>query len=165
MLYRINLSWAGFELTTLVVPEILVNWYILKTGLNFTISTNIWLNPKMIDLIWFLVFNANFSYIMATSFSGGSSRSTWREPPTMGKQLVSFITCDCESSAPFFVNPRKTEKTWINVKLALSRFGYSLRQFVSFLLFHFQVWYLSLPFKLLRVKHHWNIQRFPNTYQ
>jgi hypothetical protein len=37
---------------------------------------------------------------MATSFSGGRSR---REPPTMGKQLVSFIICDCESSAPFFV--------------------------------------------------------------
>ena len=36
---------------------------------------------------------------MATSFSDGRSR---REPPTMGKQLVSFITCGCESSAPFF---------------------------------------------------------------
>jgi hypothetical protein len=33
-----------------------------------------------------------FNYIMATSFSGGGSRSTWREPPTMGKQLVNFIT-------------------------------------------------------------------------
>jgi hypothetical protein len=30
---------------------------------------------------------------MATSFSGGRSRNPWREPPTMGKQLVSFITC------------------------------------------------------------------------
>jgi hypothetical protein len=40
---------------------------------------------------------------MATSFSGGGSRSTWREPPTMGKQLENFITCGCESSAPFFV--------------------------------------------------------------
>jgi len=40
---------------------------------------------------------------MATSFSGGGSRSTRREPPTMGKQLVNFITCGCESSAPFFV--------------------------------------------------------------
>ena len=37
---------------------------------------------------------------MATSFSGGGSRS---EPPTMDKQLVNFITCGCESSAPFFV--------------------------------------------------------------
>ena len=26
-----------------------------------------------------------------------------REPPTMGKQLVNFITCSCESNAPFFV--------------------------------------------------------------
>jgi hypothetical protein len=40
---------------------------------------------------------------MATSFSGGGSRSTQREPPIMGKQLVNFITCGCESSAPFFV--------------------------------------------------------------
>jgi hypothetical protein len=28
---------------------------------------------------------------------------TRREPLTMGKQLVNFITCDCESSAPYFV--------------------------------------------------------------
>jgi hypothetical protein len=40
---------------------------------------------------------------MATSFSGGRSRSTRREPPTMGKQLVNLITCGYESSAPFFV--------------------------------------------------------------
>jgi hypothetical protein len=46
-------------------------------------------------------FQQYFSYIMATSFSGGRSRSTRREPPTMGKQLVNFITCGCESSAPF----------------------------------------------------------------
>ena len=48
-------------------------------------------------------FQQYFSYIMATSFSGGRSWSTRREPPTMGKQLVNFITCDCKSSAPFFV--------------------------------------------------------------
>jgi len=29
-------------------------------------------------------------------FDGGGSRSTRREPPTMGKQLVNFITCGCE---------------------------------------------------------------------
>jgi hypothetical protein len=39
---------------------------------------------------------------MAISFSGGGSRSTRREPPTMGKQLVNFITCGCKLSAPFF---------------------------------------------------------------
>jgi hypothetical protein len=37
-------------------------------------------------------FQQYFSYIMATSFSGGRSRSTRREPPTMRKQLVNFIT-------------------------------------------------------------------------
>ena len=39
--------------------------------------------------------------MMATSFSGGGRRSTRREPPTMGKQLVIFIACDSESSVPF----------------------------------------------------------------
>jgi hypothetical protein len=43
-----------------------------------------------------------FTYIMATIFSGGRSRRTRREPPMMGKQLVNFITCGCESSAPFY---------------------------------------------------------------
>jgi len=41
---------------------------------------------------------------MATSVSGGESRSTRREPSTMGKQLVNCITCGCESSASFFVS-------------------------------------------------------------
>jgi hypothetical protein len=41
------------------------------------------------------------SYIMATSFSGGRSQSTWREPPTRGKQLVNFITCGSESKNAF----------------------------------------------------------------
>ena len=36
-------------------------------------------------------------------FSGGRSRRTWREPSTMGMQLVNIITCGCESSAPFLV--------------------------------------------------------------
>jgi hypothetical protein len=40
---------------------------------------------------------------METSFSNGGSWSTRRESPTMGKQLVNFVTCGCESSAPFFV--------------------------------------------------------------
>ena len=48
---------------------------------------------------------------MATRFSGGGSRSTRREPPTMGKQLVSFITCDRESSAPFFCNLQSRAQT------------------------------------------------------
>ena len=56
-------------------------------------------------MIWFdfCHFQQYFSYIMATIFSGGRSRSTQREPPTMGKQRINFITCGCESSAPFFV--------------------------------------------------------------
>jgi hypothetical protein len=60
---------------------------------------------------------------MTTSFSGGRSRSTRREPPTMDKQLVNFITCGCESqsSAPFFViykarrKPRGTR--WLRLQI------------------------------------------------
>ena len=44
---------------------------------------------------------------MATSFSGGRSRSTRREPPIMGKHLVNFITCGCELNAPFLAHLAK----------------------------------------------------------
>ena len=70
-------------------------------------------NPTRIDwLIDFLVFNATFSNISAISwrpvFSGGRNG---REPPTMGKQLVNFITCGCESSATFFCNLQSRVRT------------------------------------------------------
>ena len=50
---------------------------------------------------------------MATSCSGGGSRSIRRDPPTMGKQLVNIITCGCESSAPFFVIYKFTDLIYI----------------------------------------------------
>jgi hypothetical protein len=43
----------------------------------------------------------SFSHRYPHSFSGGRSWSTRREPPIMGKQLENFITCGCESNAPF----------------------------------------------------------------
>ena len=64
-------------------------------------------NYSILYLIdWFLLLNATFSNISAISWrpvlvTGGRSRSTRREPSTMSKQLVDFITCFCESSAPF----------------------------------------------------------------
>ena len=75
------------------------------------------LSTGLIDLIYCALrhFQQYFSYIMATSFSDGSSRRTPREPPTMGKQLVSFITCGCESSAPFleiYKAGRKPTPSW-----------------------------------------------------
>ena len=77
------------------------------------------LSHNVVDLAligWLiLVFNATFRNIMATSFSGGRSRSTRRESPTMGKQLVNFITCGCELSAPFFVISR----AWTHVVLVI----------------------------------------------
>jgi hypothetical protein len=48
---------------------------------------------------------------MATSFNGERNR---REPPTMGKQVVNFITCGCESSAPFLINPAVSEANMVD---------------------------------------------------
>ena len=80
-----------------------------------------WSNYNMIGLIdWFLVFNATFSNIMATSFSGGRSR---REPPTMGKQLVNFITCDCESNALLFSSTFRRRKVELLSSLWRQRLG------------------------------------------
>jgi len=45
---------------------------------------------------------------MATNFSGGGSR---KEPPTIGKQLVNFITYGCESGALFFSNLQSRART------------------------------------------------------
>jgi hypothetical protein len=48
-------------------------------------------------------FQQYFSYIMATSFSGGRSRSTQREPPTMGKQLVKLYHLQLRVECTLFV--------------------------------------------------------------
>jgi len=62
---------------------------------------------QYLNLKFVLVFNATFSNISAISWRPvlvvEEAGSTRREPPTLGKQLVNFITCGCESSAPFFV--------------------------------------------------------------
>ena len=59
-----------------------------------------------LDLLFlFLVFNATFSNISAMSWRPvlvvEEAGVPGEEPPTMGKQLVNFIACGCESSAPF----------------------------------------------------------------
>ena len=45
------------------------------------------------DLLCLAPLSAIFQLYHGEQFSGGRSRRTRREPPTMGKQLVSFITC------------------------------------------------------------------------
>ena len=69
---------------------------------------------------------------MATSFSGGRSRSTRREPPTMGKQLVNFITCGCILQGKY--------KHTTNVKTdALSR-----RNIICNAIVWFMIWFMVL---------------------
>ena len=64
---------------------------------------DLWSQGQITDLIWsdFCHFQQYFSYIMATSFSGGRSQRTRREPPTMRKQLANFITCAASRVHPF----------------------------------------------------------------
>jgi hypothetical protein len=63
---------------------------------------------------------------MANSFSGGRSRSTRIEPPTMDKQLVSLITCGCQSCAPFFVIYKAgREPSLIKYTLPSARFDFT----------------------------------------
>jgi hypothetical protein len=57
-------------------------------------------------------FQQYLSYIMVTSCSGGRNR---REPPTMDKQLVNFITCGCESSAPFKKNDLEKDQLFVHI--------------------------------------------------
>ena len=52
---------------------------------------------------------------MATSLSGGGSRSTRKEPPTLGRQLVNFITW-CSKSSALFCNLQ----SWARTHLSLS---------------------------------------------
>ena len=80
------------------------------------------------SLNFFLIFDVlapirqYFSYIMATSFSGGRMRSIQREPLTMGKQQVNFITCGCESSAPFLIYKSGREPTsWVFLSIITYR--------------------------------------------
>ena len=116
-------------------------WYVsLLIQINTTVvkfsSSLVWF-----DLIFWWHFQQYFSYIMATSFIGGRSQSTQREPPTMGKQLVNFITCGCESSAPFFViyKARRMKinviiqkiKILVNVNCDLIMYGLEARAIVN----------------------------------
>jgi hypothetical protein len=55
------------------------------------------------DLLCLMPLSAIFQLYHGDQFSGGRSQSTRWEPPTMGKQLVNFITFGCKSIAPFFV--------------------------------------------------------------
>jgi hypothetical protein len=73
-----------YHVTSDVIPVDMLLWYHVTSDV------------ALVDfLLWYHV-TSN------VSLSCGRSRSTRREPPTIvGKQLVNFITCGCESSAPF----------------------------------------------------------------
>jgi hypothetical protein len=56
---------------------------------------------------------------MAICFIGGRNRSTRGKPPTMGKELISFITWDCESSVLFFSNLQSRVGTYAVLVIGL----------------------------------------------
>ena len=105
-------------LLSILVDQQKINWILELFRrcnifyLSFYVPSLVPFGPVVSDwLIDFWCFNATFNnisatmYIMATSFSGGGSRSTRREPLTMGKQLVIFITCG------FFCNLQSRART------------------------------------------------------
>jgi hypothetical protein len=111
MYFQAN-KWGHINVLVFNVCRLLISFCNVESGVKhhnpYPLPDH--LSSPPVYLIWFDLiycvyrhFQQYFSYIMATSFSGGRSRSTWREPQTMGKQLVNFITCGCESSALFFV--------------------------------------------------------------
>jgi hypothetical protein len=129
MLYRVHFVWAGFELTTLVFNSdrlvvgfpttctYEINAYEIKSIITKVVCTNHdhgkvyskqhYLIKIVSDFGGTAVFSGLFHqwnwplrYMWNIVESGVKCR-TWREPPTMGMQLVNFITCGCESSAPF----------------------------------------------------------------
>ena len=88
---------------------------------------------------------------MATSFSGGGSRSTLREPPTMGKQLANFIICGCEWSAPFIARLFE-EKNWAIVVTSASAATSGLVKF--FVRVHFSTTIKGIHLKLGIIVHY-----------
>jgi len=58
---------------------------------------------------------------MATSFSGGRRRSTWRQPPTMGKELVNFITCGCKKKISLEQGNKLSPSTPVKNKISLEQ--------------------------------------------
>ena len=81
---------------------------------------------------------------MATSFSGGGSRNTQREPSIMGKQLVIFITCVYVAKSVTIIHPLYSSATfrsqWLKTKLCcLSPFLVLMIQYTSitYIFFHF----------------------------
>jgi hypothetical protein len=61
-------------------------WHIYSVTLKGHVPCHFWISWLNFGVSRH--FQQYFSYIMATSFSGGRSWSTRREPPTMNKQLV-----------------------------------------------------------------------------
>ena len=76
-------------MTCLYQARKLIEWsclYVYRFCLSYDFSSGYWW------LIWFLVFNATFSSISAISWRPVLVVEEAGEPPTMGNQLVSFIT-------------------------------------------------------------------------
>ena len=86
------------------------NTNIYGVNISFDARIKVW-KFDLILIFDFWCFNATFSYIMTTSFSGGRSRSTRREPPTMGKQLENFYHLRLRVECTLFCNLQSQART------------------------------------------------------
>jgi hypothetical protein len=111
---KIHIAWlTPNTLPTMIQSGLIYNLMTPRRLIGFLASSVVFAlgyvinNQQLCHIDWLIDWIVGsltpLSAIMATSFSGGGRRSTRREPPTLGKQLVNFITCGCESSAAFFI--------------------------------------------------------------
>jgi hypothetical protein len=101
--------WVDIFIFSIILLSLLIRYVYL---INDYIIIVLYLYFVYIRIDWLIDFwcltnltifgvSAIFQLYHGASFSGGRSRSTRREPPTMSKQLVNFITCAVSRVHPF----------------------------------------------------------------
>jgi hypothetical protein len=94
--FRLRMCRIYFRTGSLPVTSLPVTW--LPVAPRHRSPSN---NNLSVPIYYKRHFQQYFSYIRATSLSGGKSRSTRREPPTMGKQLVNLSLAAASRVHPF----------------------------------------------------------------
>jgi len=100
---------SGVRLSRWLPHRIFISILFTIDGLVYYLISKCWLRPSAlfnrnhISGVIVGVLDSNAVDRVKPKTSGGGSRSTRREQPTMGNQLVNFIACGCEPSAPFFI--------------------------------------------------------------
>jgi hypothetical protein len=80
------------------MPFVFMLWNSISNVLENTEIIEMWIK-RIWNFLCLAPLSAIFQLYRGDQFGGGGSR---REPQTLGKQLVNFITCGSQLSAPIF---------------------------------------------------------------